>query len=91
MNWHISVKQIRERLGWSQQQLAFALGNSVPTINRWEREKSKPSLMAEKLLRNLMKEYLFGRCDQCGNVFDSGDKAKGRVVKDKYICFECLG
>ncbi len=49
----MDIKAIREKLGLTQEQLAHKIGVSFPTVNRWERKKSKPSPMAQKLLERL--------------------------------------
>jgi len=40
------VKQVRNQLGLSQEELAHKLGVSFSTINRWENTKTKPSKLA---------------------------------------------
>lgn len=44
------VRDVRERLGLTQEQFASRLGVTFPTVNRWERGRAKPSPMAQKLL-----------------------------------------
>ncbi|MFS0724083.1 helix-turn-helix transcriptional regulator [Paenibacillus sp. 1P07SE] len=44
------VKQIREELEISQEQLARELNISFSTINRWENNKSTPSRLAKDRL-----------------------------------------
>ena len=52
MKTPIDVKQIRDALELTQEQLAHRLGVSYPTVNRWENGKTKPSPLAvEKLSR----------------------------------------
>jgi len=52
--WKVmEIKQLRERLGLTQEQLAHQLGVTVKTVNRWERGRSKPSPMARRLLIDL--------------------------------------
>ncbi len=46
----MDIKELRGRLGMTQEQLAREVGVSFKTVNRWERGKSKPSPMATKLL-----------------------------------------
>ena len=49
--WRVmEIKQLREKLGLTQEQLAHKLGVTVKTVNRWERGKAKPSPMARRLL-----------------------------------------
>jgi len=40
------VKEVRRQLGLSQEELAYALGVSFATINRWENGKTSPSKLA---------------------------------------------
>lgn len=49
VDFGIMVKQVRKRLGLSQEQLARELNISFSTINRWENGKSNPSQMAKEL------------------------------------------
>ncbi len=49
------IKQIRRRLGWSQERLAQELGLSFSTISRWERGESTPSPAARRLLDQLVR------------------------------------
>lgn len=43
-NNQLSLKQLRERAGLTQRQLAEALGVTVTTISSWERGVKRPSL-----------------------------------------------
>ncbi len=49
----IKIKEIRERLGLSQEALAHILGVSFQTINRWERGAFKPSPLALEKIKQL--------------------------------------
>ena len=40
------LKTLRQQRGWSQEDLARALGVSFATVNRWENGKTKPSRLA---------------------------------------------
>lgn len=42
------IKDIRLKLGMSQQQLAQALNVNYTTVNRWENGKSEPSNLAQR-------------------------------------------
>lgn len=44
------IKEMRERLKYSQGQLAKALGVSPITVSRWENGKAKPSVLAQRQL-----------------------------------------
>jgi DNA-binding transcriptional regulator YiaG len=45
------IREIRKRLGISQEQLARELDISFQTVNRWENAKANPSRMGMKLLK----------------------------------------
>lgn len=46
------IKELRLRLGLTQEQFARGLHVTWTTVNRWENDKSKPSPLAlEKLLK----------------------------------------
>ncbi|MBI3015042.1 MAG: N-6 DNA methylase [Candidatus Tectomicrobia bacterium] len=55
------ITQLRQRLGLSQEKLAARLRVSLPTINRWEKGKTKPDLLAlhavEVFIQQLGAEY----------------------------------
>ena len=42
------IRDVRTKLGMSQQMLAQALNVSFTTINRWENGKAEPSNLAKK-------------------------------------------
>jgi len=42
------VKDVRRQLGFSQEELAHALGVSFATVNRWENAKTVPSKLAQR-------------------------------------------
>ena len=46
-NFPECVKEVRRKLGLSQEDLAHALGVSFATVNRWENGKTMPSKMAK--------------------------------------------
>ena len=50
----IDVKEIRKKLGITQQELAYQLGVGVITVSRWERGSAKPSRLARKELARLV-------------------------------------
>jgi DNA-binding transcriptional regulator YiaG len=45
-NLRKTIKEVREQLGLSQEELAHALGVSFSSINRWENGKTAPSKLA---------------------------------------------
>lgn len=42
----LEIKQLRAKLGYTQLQLALALGVSPGTVHRWESDKCNPSPLA---------------------------------------------
>ena len=52
----IAIKILREKLGLSQEKFAARLGVTFRTVNRWERELSKPSPLALNRLEEIQRE-----------------------------------
>jgi putative transcriptional regulator len=50
------VRELRFRLGLTQEQFAAELGVTFASINRWENNKVQPSPMALKLLRQRLEQ-----------------------------------
>ncbi|KOP25395.1 XRE family transcriptional regulator [Hapalosiphon sp. MRB220] len=50
------IRELRKRLGLSQEQLARQLGVSFQTVNRWENGRATPSPMGMKLIEQLLIE-----------------------------------
>lgn len=44
------VRELRQRLGLTQEQFAAKLGVTFATINRWENRRARPSRIATKLI-----------------------------------------
>ena len=53
------VKALREKKGWSQEDLARKIDVSLSTVQRWEKKESKPTRLARRELRRLFKEAGF--------------------------------
>jgi putative transcriptional regulator len=51
-----AIKELRQKLGLSQEALARKLGVSVLTVRRWEKGSFKPSPLALLRIEELMKE-----------------------------------
>ena len=51
------IREVRARLGLTQEKFAARLGVTFPTINRWENGRARPSPLAlqkiEELLRSM--------------------------------------
>lgn len=50
------IKQLRQRLGISQEDFARRLGVTLSSVQRWEAGKGGPSKMAQRLLNALQEE-----------------------------------
>ena len=48
------VRELRNRLGLTQEKMAARLGVTFPTINRWENDRAKPSPLAVKQIEDLL-------------------------------------
>jgi DNA-binding transcriptional regulator YiaG len=56
MSFPDTVKQVRQSLNISQEELAHALDVSYVTINRWENGRSKPNRMAKTVFYTFCKK-----------------------------------
>ena len=52
------VKEVRRKLGLSQEELAHALGVSFATVNRWENGKTMPSKMAKTVWKQFCQRQI---------------------------------
>jgi putative transcriptional regulator len=48
------IRELRHRLGLTQEQMAFKLGVTVSCITRWENNKQSPSPLAERAIESLI-------------------------------------
>lgn len=48
------IREVRTRLGLTQEKFAARLGVTLPTINRWENGRTKPSPLAIQKLQDLI-------------------------------------
>jgi len=58
MNNHFTaqgIKELREKLGMTQQELADKVGVDRVTVARWETEQKRPSQLARRQLARLVK------------------------------------
>lgn len=62
MAFQDKVKELRKKLGISQEKLAARLGVSFSTVNRWEKGHAKPSYLALDRFETL--------CKECGITFE---------------------
>ena len=52
----VLVREVRARLGLTQEKFAARLGVTLPTINRWENGRTKPSPLAVQNLQELISD-----------------------------------
>ena len=57
MEYYKIVKSIRMQLGWSQEKFANEIGVSFATVNRWEKQRCKPSRIAMNAIKALCEEH----------------------------------
>jgi DNA-binding transcriptional regulator YiaG len=55
-NFPERVKEVRRKLGLSQEDLSHELGVSFATVNRWENGKTSPSKLAKASFKNFCSE-----------------------------------
>lgn len=48
------IKELRSKLGLTQEQFAAKIGVTFSTVNRWENGKGKPSPLAMRQIKELM-------------------------------------
>jgi len=56
----MEIKELRKKLGMTQQQLADKLGVDDLTVSRWERHVAKPSRLAKRQLDRLERKVNHG-------------------------------
>lgn len=66
------IRQLRERLGLTQEKLATRLGVAFPTVNRWENGHTQPSPLALKQIEALALEVDHLR-EGGGDIAPSGE------------------
>ncbi len=52
------IKELRMRLGLTQERFAARLGVTVSTVNRWENGKGQPSPLARLRIQDLWQEII---------------------------------
>jgi len=68
------VRELRARLGLTQEKMAVRLGVTFPTINRWENGRAKPSPLALKQIEDLL-----------ATLGNDGEKLRSRYLSKKAI------
>ena len=56
-NYADAIKELRNKMMLSQEELAKVLGVSFSSINRWENGWHEPTLKIKRKLKALFKEY----------------------------------
>jgi putative transcriptional regulator len=51
-----SIRDLRTRLGLTQEEFAHAIAVTVSTVNRWENGHATPSKLAWRAIQSLMKK-----------------------------------
>lgn len=51
------IKQLREKMLFTQKELAEILGVTFATVNRWEKGHHEPTMKAKRKIRSLCKKY----------------------------------
>ena len=83
MNFHSeNIKELRERLGWTQQQLADELGVNRNTINRWEMGKRSPGQSMRSKLDDLVNGINFDTKDDTTKI-DTSQEIDTRMVSNE--------
>lgn len=67
------IREIRGRLGLTQEKFAARLGVTLPTINRWENGRTRPSPLAIQNLRELVSSMGEGGKDLMARCFSDKD------------------
>jgi len=57
-DYPLLLRELREQLGISQEDLAHELGVSFGTVNRWENGKVLPSKLAKKQLESFIQAMI---------------------------------
>jgi putative transcriptional regulator len=73
------VRELRRRLGMTQEELAHALGITVGTVNRWENGRFRPSKLARATIAEFARRHgvVLKECLPTG----PGESADGKTVQ----------
>lgn len=50
------IRSLRRKMGWTQENLAWEIGVSLSTVQRWEKKDGKPTLLARRELKRLFQD-----------------------------------
>ena len=51
------IRDLRSKLGFTQEQFAQEVGVTWSTVNRWENERGKPSPLAKRRIKELYEKF----------------------------------
>lgn len=54
----MTIKELREKLGWSREKMASELGVSYFSLQNWELGNNQPSPMARRRIEEITEKYL---------------------------------
>ena len=57
MDWSNSIKQLREKIQLSQEELAKELGVSFASVNRYENGRFEPTIKVKRKIKDLLVKY----------------------------------
>lgn len=57
MNWAELIKELRNKMLLTQEELASKIGVSFASVNRWENGEHEPTMKVKRTLMKLMKKY----------------------------------
>ena len=57
MNWAESIKELRNKMLLTQEELTKKLDVSFASVNRWENSEHEPTMKVKRELMKLMKKY----------------------------------
>jgi len=63
------IREIRNRLDLTQEKFAAKLGVTLPTINRWENGRTRPSPLAAEKIKALLLDIGMGGDDSVTRLF----------------------
>ena len=62
----LHIRQIRQRLGMTQEDFAHALAVTASTVNRWENDHTAPSRLARRAIETLVQSHGSPRAEVAG-------------------------
>ena len=75
----VLIREIRGRLGLTQEKFAAKLGVTLPTINRWENGRVAPSKLAIRQIEQLLRNMADDGEDLLATFLDLGLRRMGKA------------